>query len=565
MSTQPNDFQFTQTNQNIRFRTIFRRYASGGDDPQIDIVDVSNYAGIPGWTVGNVDVIFKIVDPNGDLVYANAGFETNDFSSPDIDRALTDTKEEIVLLTLDDAGNPVPGRYIIYGKFKDSAIATMYQATLNYNFSYTRPAISIELTRDLIKQQLTSTDTTNYNLYNSSNETITPTKTHAHLIVQPEGGGMSPVPGSANLLSRTIGGGATAELQLWTGVYQVYITTTAYWEVELLNSVVLVAISDVLEGYDHIDITIDEITNLYYACLKQLQSRYEASVGYYNPNVNSAIRNKINELSFYWMIKLWSDMIGQDSSDVNAMIKQILVSTVGCTASVDTIPQPLPPNSYYGQPSGGGTGAAILFGEDTPAPEVGVNGDIYIQTAGAGEGDVYQKNTTWQLKLNIMGSTPEAPAAFTRIYSDFTTTQNSGVIGWHTLKTVDFADPLSVGEGLNIRACVFMSAMETSVVAAVYLNGDALISVSLAELSDDTLFIFDIRLTKTDDDKTYYESICTTYGTVPGKVYVGGSQEIAHDWALNGCVIVVKSYKGAAGEKDQECRYLMAEVSKIES
>ena len=81
--------------------------------------DITNWAGL-GYTTGAGDVvkgIFKCIDPAGQVIYENAGYASDDFSSQDWD--LTDlTAPQFNLLTYTGTDTPIYGDYLFLWKVK---------------------------------------------------------------------------------------------------------------------------------------------------------------------------------------------------------------------------------------------------------------------------------------------------------------------------------------------------------------------------------------------------------------------------------------------------------------
>jgi len=101
----------------------------------------------------------------------------------------------------------------------------------------------------------------------------------------------------------------------------------------------------------------------------------------------------------------------------------------------------------------GAAGSQILYGSGVPAPNLGVVGDTYINTA---NGDVYTKTATatWTLKLNITGATGAAGANGTTVlYDDWTPVSVTGGGIYTQLKTTGSAITLTTnGDSLVIKA-----------------------------------------------------------------------------------------------------------------
>jgi hypothetical protein len=182
----------------------------------LDLTDLTNFAGLGVIAPNTWATLVKIVDPTGAIIYQNAGFDTDNYTSPDFNNATT---------TLDDAiptdvlGNYITGTYTIYLKCKVVQGAdTIYGSATTTSFVCgCTTVISIDVDVDYATAVATTTDTTNYGAYFSL--------TRSHTIYPP------PISGLPNQTTSAT-----------TNVYSNIVTTT--WSVQIESTIVTLKAND---------------------------------------------------------------------------------------------------------------------------------------------------------------------------------------------------------------------------------------------------------------------------------------------------------------------------------
>lgn len=129
--------------------------------------DITNWAGL-GYTTGAGDVvkgIFKCIDPAGQVIYENAGYASDDFSSQDWD--LTDiTAPQFNLLTYTGTDTPIYGDYLFLWKVQITPNGlSAFQVDKQFSVGLSNglaPQLSLEESYDCSNATYTSVDTTVY-------------------------------------------------------------------------------------------------------------------------------------------------------------------------------------------------------------------------------------------------------------------------------------------------------------------------------------------------------------------------------------------------------------------
>ena len=86
--------------------------------------------------------IFWVVDPIGDTLYKNSGYDANSFTSPDLTGSGSLSVE--IDMSVDDNGDAIKGIYTIYGK----ALSGERFASATYTLKYCVEIPEIDITID---------------------------------------------------------------------------------------------------------------------------------------------------------------------------------------------------------------------------------------------------------------------------------------------------------------------------------------------------------------------------------------------------------------------------------
>lgn len=96
------------------------KFVVGLTSKSLTYKDTTNWASLSSSQIANMLsflAILKIAGPNG-VFYANSGYPSNSFASPDINVKLTDEKTGIPFVPVDSNGDILNGQYSFYAKYK---------------------------------------------------------------------------------------------------------------------------------------------------------------------------------------------------------------------------------------------------------------------------------------------------------------------------------------------------------------------------------------------------------------------------------------------------------------
>ena len=400
--------------------------------------DTTNYAA-EGLNVNNMTILLWIVNGAGTTIYKNAGYSTNDFSSPDITRSATAIKDGIVL-AVDSNDNPITGTYYFYCKVQDSSTSTVYEGSNSYSYSYVQPTLSITQSYSCMNSTLTSTDSTTYTV-----ESITPSITRTHTITKPTGSGAND-PGSTADTSRTIGGGSTPATRLWTGEWTTSISSVLSYEMETWGGSAWLIIGDSVTGSETVDVTCTNYIGDIQSSTTALWDRWKTAK---TEDLTEATRllNVIIEILTLFQEYYQAREDGDDYISIAAEIATLLSqegfpSTTASTTTQEVVP--------WGDGTCSCTSATITFVTSTPTG--GNSGDLAIGADGSAvEWNVWSNvGGTWTLQGSIKDTNNVL------LYSDFSDSSNSATTSEEVLKTYTLpANTLNNARGfINIRAIV---------------------------------------------------------------------------------------------------------------
>jgi hypothetical protein len=314
----------------IRFRATYN--INTGKLSLTDLIQ-TDYNTLYGFTTANMKGIWKVTDPNGTVIYANAGWHltTPVFTAPDMVGATSTWAKANISIPTDTNGDYVLGNYTF--EYWITNGVTNYYISKTYGYQYVTPEVDISLEVSCRTSELTSVDNTEYDF-----GSIVPTSTRTHTITQPVGGGMSPVPGATADASRTIGGGATDATRIWTGIYQTNISTTLSYNMEDWGTYTWVVVIDTATGYDTVEVACDDCGCIVNACVQNLVNEWKDAL---NTNAKRAdeLHTKVLKLNAAWMNYTMAERCGEDYSVYCDEIREIVASE-NCLCDTDGDPAP---------------------------------------------------------------------------------------------------------------------------------------------------------------------------------------------------------------------------------
>jgi hypothetical protein len=415
---------------NILYPTAPKNYSS--------FEDITDWAGL-GYSTGagdTVEGIFQVVDPTGQVVYENAGFAGNDFTSPDWD--LTDlVVANYNLLTYTGTDTPIYGDYTVNLKVQVtpnglSAIDVEKSITYELNANL-KPTQSLELTYDCNQATFTSTDTT---VYGAPSGTTLQTITRTHITRPPLTSKRSDgTTAQSTVTSSSQTNYLTATNNpLWTGSYDSSISAILTYKKG--NDYTIVNVS----AYEKsISVVCDTSLCTLFCYLKKLYNTYvdfKDAGNSVEANMALVKWQKGTDL-FVLISKAMTCATNEVEMLTDAFYKATgMTQGCGCGCDGDTSAPVIPTVSINGTNGTNGLtpefrmsgtllqwkyttdagwttlfdfdtiagldGTSFLQGSGVPSSGLGENGDSYLNIA---NGDIYLKSAgTWSVTGNVKGA-----------------------------------------------------------------------------------------------------------------------------------------------------------------
>lgn len=444
----------------LRYRMDF--HLEGGSK-YIEVTDLigTDYITVFGYV--SAEVLIKITAPSGATIYANAGYATDDYTSPDFSTiAGTYTKSNISVAAV---GNLIAtGDYTIYYKLSFDGSGTTDLTTepggKAYKFRVSEPSISYNHEASCISSQIEFEDTTNYNIVDYYANTKSPTTTtRSWLIVYPD----SILPNITESLATFVIGYGTSYnsgSEIYRGTYSTVLTTSLLYNLEawsIGDPTVWIRMYFSCTHAEIFEVSCPDCACNYYTCLLSLETSKEEYRTAGNQTQVEIYEKRIQKLNWYWNLYNLAIRCGKDPTDWCVKIRNIALATAECCEDTTTTPTKITA-WVAGIGGGSGTGGTTWYfipcATGLPA---GTEGDAVLFTGADAppyfEWDIYYyTGGIWVYQGNIQG----ASGAYTPIlHYDPIITQSQAIGGQHTLKTYTIAG----GEMSSVGDCVIAEAV----------------------------------------------------------------------------------------------------------
>lgn len=372
------------------------------DPKKFNLSDTTNYA-LESILLTDVRGLYKITDPTGTVVYENAGFATDDFSSPDVDANIS-LDFDTVSLPLDSNGDVIKGNYTIDYKIDVAGAQQpgIYTKQSVYAYSFTTPCLKLDLSFDCEDATVTSVDVTDYG-------PLLTTKTLTHTLTPPTGADVSLTP-TITFVSTVVASPIS----------------TKTWTAELASDVVFTTsdgliLKYLLEGTAEIVVDCGVATCDLARCLFELKAIYDNLKCTNSTKAAQALKDlQLATLTY----ELYRAALGCGNIEQAEVYRKEIFSCAcdaGCSSCTgcnddctgcevcNDLPVLINPGSISIQagPQGiqgiqGTQGSQWYVGTGVPLVGLGVNNDMFLDDA---TGDVYQKQGgAWVLVDNIKGT-----------------------------------------------------------------------------------------------------------------------------------------------------------------
>lgn len=356
--------------------------------------DVSNYASLGLGTPVTIKVLLYIQDSTGALFYKNAGYDTANFASPDLEPLLgTDTYS--FTLPTDITGAYLTGQYTISMKTQVidpsgtvNAYKVLYQnitATCNGIIVVGEGSVAYNVA------QVSVTDQTNYKTYTALTNTII----------------LYPPPSTGQASQTSVASGSPATLVYappmgtfpYTGIWQWDITS------DITYTDTVTGASTTCRVTKQGSFSVEQSQLCKVLCLLE-KYRNEFLLQKTAKNVPEMTERYLLAMAEY-LFAVESETCGKPQSTIDAHIAKIYALTgidptcdCGCG---DGTSQPLVPTTSING-TNGTNGTSFLQGAGAPANNLGSVGDSYLNIS---NGDVYLKTgaSTWTYTGSLLGAT----------------------------------------------------------------------------------------------------------------------------------------------------------------
>lgn len=476
--------------------------------------DITDWAGL-GYSTGAGDVvkgIFKVIDPSGQVAYENAGYASNDFSSPDWDLTSL-TAPQFNLLTYTGTDTPIYGDYQFLWKVQVTPNGlNAFQVDKGFIVGLSEglsPVLSLEDTYDCNSATFKSVDTTIYGApVGYTIQSITKTHVTRPPLVSKKSDGVTAQPtvtssSTTNLLAAT-------NNPLWTGAYS--------------SSIAAIILYKSGNNYTYVncpaveldtEVTCDNSLCKLFCILKKLYTQYFTYLAAGNTvlaNIELAKWQKASDI----FILIWKAQTCS-TGDVDLLTKKFydvtgLSPDCDCGCSGDEPAPVIPTTSINGQDGTDGltaefrvtgtlfqwkyttdigwntlfdfstiaglNGTSFLQGSGVPSNGLGENGDSYLDID---TDDIYLKTAgSWAVTANIKGGS--GLAILNNNIGDSATTGTT----WQSLKsyTIPANTIVTTGDVVEIKARFKASGTIQGQQWRIQVGGSTLASGSFNNTTD---------------------------------------------------------------------------------
>lgn len=455
------------------------------------ITDISNYSSIGISTPDVVKVLLYIQDPTGDSFYKNAGYDSADFSNPDL-LPLTTPDSYSFTLPTDTNGDYMQGQYNVNMKVQveQSGAYTEAYKQLYMNVCGCCNGIEANVQGDVSYNTavVSVTDNTNYKTWTALTNVVTlypPTNTGSS-----QTGTFHGSPATLTY-EPPVGTFPYTGVWQWTLVSDISYTDSVSGTTTTCRLTAQGSFNVVQSQLCKVRCLLDKYRTEFYNLLR-LGSLNSGQVAQQTRNYNLAMDD--------YLMAFASERCGLPQTTIDKYITNIYAITgidpnceCGCG---DGTSQPLVPTSIING-TDGADGSQILYGSGAPSGGTGAVGDSYIDTA---TGDMYLKTgaSTWTFKLNIKGIQGDDGAnGVSVLYTEFTDNTDSSTGAYVTLDSfaMDAAQLGTNGDKINIRATFNLLDGDASPSVRVLIGSTDLCTQSL--INGRTLAFMDIWVTRT--------------------------------------------------------------------
>jgi len=301
----------------------------------------SVYASTYGLTVVNVKGILNIIGSVSGIVYQNTNWLAGTYGSPDIDGNAGTWFVEFDQ-PVDVNGVIIPQEFTVEYKFYNGS-ATLTAPDKSYVYGYVSPKVLAQLSHVCRTALLTATDatTTDY-LFGD----IIPVIARRGTITEPAGTTRTPAgyQDSTELTwSWTIGGTLLPATSLWSGEWQLNISTGLVYNVEAWDSYTWIVITDTVTGYVPWNVQCTDCACILNQCIDNFFD-YVLGKRDNNPSKYAELQPLVVEVLMRWMQFISAERCSQEYDTFCTDIKEIVKGAdCFCLQDITTSPVPIYP------------------------------------------------------------------------------------------------------------------------------------------------------------------------------------------------------------------------------
>lgn len=351
----------------------------------------------------------------------------------------------------------------------DDKIGIIFETFKLYTYCASAVTGSIDLSSSCVFSQLTSEDTSTYDMV-ISGTTYTPTVSRAWSIQTPSTYSTTPVTGVSNPFIIGYGTSVKSGANLWTGNYNVTLTSTLTYVLDVWGGVNWQILYDEVSINDTITVVCDTCFCNLFQCIKNLFDKYNVMLGT-NPTGANLLYSKIIQVLENWVLFQLAERCGEDTRAFCGAITTIIVSeNCQCPSSTSIVSEEIIPLSLQTVPSAGSqhfTSGSYTDGFPT-SPSLGDHhlftdaGSVSGQAVALG--DIWQYTSGgWVFVMNIEGATGSAGS-----------TGAAGTNGINGASMVFNNTPLAPPTTTSLSYVAF-TGMTTSALTSLVANGDRLV------------------------------------------------------------------------------------------
>ena len=275
----------------------------------------SDYNAVYGYALASILGLIKITGSQSGIVYKNPGWDSDDYSHPDITSLLWE-KTISGVIPIGSDGLIVRQFYTVEYKISvDTGASTFLSFLQIFQNVYSRASISVTSLVSLVDSTLILTDATDYTL--SASQNYSPTSFSRQFnITWPTG----------SAIANTVSSNAVVQLgaDIWSGNYDIEITVNvSYLLVSAVNGLTVSVTDEIIETLHRIVVVYQDFTGLVNQALIQLTTTYESYKSYNLPYAEKYQLILEDLMMYYDMFKM-ANISGTDMSYAMTQIYDIL-------------------------------------------------------------------------------------------------------------------------------------------------------------------------------------------------------------------------------------------------